>query len=200
LASKHFCFPAFRNLYTPGFSGIASYLQTLRKKREIVMNNKNRGVTLTELLVAMSLSVLVLSAIFGTYSFYTRSTLGVQKTNHLRENQRLLLHKIFTQLKKSKSVTSLTENSIIFIDKSSDTIAYSFEYDSLYYSINSETPKSIKEVTGFSVATVETLSESETDWRLIRLSLSSLSRKKQAITLSLLVAARVDGSVDLWSF
>lgn len=94
------------------------------------MNRK--GMTIMELMVAMVLSAIAFSLIWGTYSFYTGS---ISKFSQRREQHRDMTYSVdflCTELRTAREIVLIVPDSCKYISSRGDSILFTFSNDTLY--------------------------------------------------------------------
>jgi prepilin-type N-terminal cleavage/methylation domain-containing protein len=92
-----------------------------------------RGVTLVELVVALSIAGIVTGLVLFSWSFVSRHTTQQKRKALLYSQTENLIGSIVNEVRASSQIVSYGDDSIVFISsKSNDTVSYSRTADTLY--------------------------------------------------------------------
>ncbi len=90
------------------------------------------GVTIIELMVAISMSALVIGIITATWIGFSKHVIGQRRKSILRAELRQVLEGITSQLRRSPAVLAWHSSGITYVSPNNgDTIVYEYYYDEL---------------------------------------------------------------------
>jgi len=112
----------------------------------------SRGVTLVELVVALSISGIVISLVMFSWTFVARHTETQKRKAQFHAQSELVASIVANDVRRASQVISFNENSITLVAPTGDTVSYCLRNDSLIK--NDSIPQPISDnakVTKFSV-------------------------------------------------
>lgn len=91
-----------------------------------------RGMTIMELMIAMILSAIAFSLIWGTYSFYTQS-IGIFSQRRERHHDMIYtVDFLCSELRSAKEILQITSDSCSYISSHGDSTLFIWSTDSLF--------------------------------------------------------------------
>lgn len=113
------------------------YLCNYIRKDIISPVQSQKGVTLIELMVALALTATLSVTVYYFWNHINRHTTTYTDKALFSKEANRIITTIVTQIRSAKEVISFDYNTINFISKNGDTLAYRYDGDSLYLNENS---------------------------------------------------------------
>ncbi|MBD3419390.1 MAG: hypothetical protein GF398_04655 [Chitinivibrionales bacterium] len=93
-----------------------------------------RGFTILELVMAVSMSMLAVAVIFAAWRYFSVHTISNQRTSTFNVEVDRLAKSLAGRVRRSPEILAWNESGIAFIDRhTNDTVALAFYNDSLYF-------------------------------------------------------------------
>lgn len=165
----------------------------MRKK-----NNDISGLTMIELIVALSMAVTLVATVYYFWNFLNKHThVHTQNAIFTTEVSRIA-NSIGNQIRNASSILSFDASSITFVTQKNDTIKYEFNGDSL---LQNETPLTIiskgANVTDFTITNLTESDYREAQHALFEIALTMTTTAGDSSSISLTV--RTPKPVDNYS-
>jgi prepilin-type N-terminal cleavage/methylation domain-containing protein len=95
-------------------------------------NNAGNGVTLIELVVALSIAGIVISLVMFSWTFIARHTEMQKRKAQFHAQSELIASIVSNDVRRASQVVSFNENSVTFVAQTGDTVSYRLRNDSLF--------------------------------------------------------------------
>lgn len=158
-----------------------------------MLNKKeHRGVTIVELMMAMAMTVIVVSIIFAVWGNYHRHIIEQRRKSILQSEIKQVLGGLTSQIRRSPAVLAWHSTGITYVSPNNgDTIVYEYYTDELF---KNDTPVHVTSqkayISGFAVGKSEELSE-DSELTLLSITLSMADDFANQVTVSSNIAAKV---------
>ena len=93
--------------------------------------NTDRGLTLIELIIALSLAATLIASVYYFWTFLNRHTYTHTQNAQLTVESHRIVNTLLTHLQRASTILSFDISSIQFVTSRGDTLHYSFDGDSL---------------------------------------------------------------------
>lgn len=131
------------------------------------------GLTIIELIIAISLAAILLSSLYYFWNYLNRHTTTYTRSALFSTEAHRIINSLGSQIKNAEKILSYNLTSIQFISKNGDTLHYEFNGDSLFLN---EKPLTLiskgANITNFEIRNLNEDDYRETLFTLIELSIS----------------------------
>ncbi len=136
----------------------------------VMYKNSKKGATILELMVAMSLSLIVVAALYSFYTYYSTGILKQQRKEDLYRKKHLMAYRRSGVFRRAKGVLSFEKNSLTLLSQKGDTLSYSFDFaDSVLYKRVGEEKKPLDSCGNWKVIELNRDDIDTAEWALLKM-------------------------------